>query len=152
VTDPREDLLTGIELDVRQVIALAILFNYEVAEKAGMNARDGQVLGLVQMHGPLTAGQIAAMASLPSATVTGVLDRLEGIGLIVRGRDAADRRKVIVSADNERMARELMPQYAEQSARLREVLAGYDDDQLALIKGFLDRIIAAQPGQRTSTG
>lgn len=145
--NPREDLLLGIELDVRQVIALAILFNYEVAEKAGMNARDGQVLGLVQMHGPLTAGQIATMAGLPSATVTGVLDRLEGMGLVVRGRDAADRRKVIVTVDNERMARELMPQYAEQSARLREVLAGYSDAELELIKGFLDRIIAAQPGQ-----
>lgn len=145
--NPREDLLLGIELDVRQVIALAILFNYEVAEKAGMNARDGQVLGLVQMHGPLTAGQIATMAGLPSATVTGVLDRLEGMGLAVRGRDAADRRKVIVTVDNERMARELMPQYAEQSARLREVLAGYSDAELELIKGFLDRIIAAQPGQ-----
>lgn len=145
--NPREDLLLGIELDVRQVIALAILFNYEVAEKAGMNARDGQVLGLVQMHGPLTAGQIATMAGLPSATVTGVLDRLEGMGLVVRGRDAADRRKVIVTVDNERMARELMPQYAGQSARLREVLAGYSDAELELIKGFLDRIIAAQPGQ-----
>lgn len=142
--------MLGIELDIRQVIALAILFNYEVAEKAGMNARDGQVLGLVQMHGPLTAGQIATMASLPSATVTGVLDRLETIGLVVRGRDPADRRKVIVTADNERMARELMPQYAEQSARLREVLDNYSDKDLGLIKGFLDRMIAAQPGQEYS--
>jgi hypothetical protein len=40
-----------------------------------------------------------------------------------------------------------MPQYAEQSARLRAVLADYDDEQLALVKGFLERMIAAQPGQ-----
>jgi DNA-binding MarR family transcriptional regulator len=144
---PRADLVTGIELDIRQVIALAILFNYEVAEKAGMNARDSQVLGLVQMHGPLSPGQIATMAGLPSPTVTGVLDRLEALGLVVRDRDPADRRKVIVTVDNERLARDLMPQYAEQSARLRAVLADYDDEQLALVKGFLERMIAAQPGQ-----
>jgi DNA-binding MarR family transcriptional regulator len=143
----REEVIQAIELDIRQVIALAILFNYEVAEKAGMNARDGQVLGLVQMHGPLTAGQIATMASLPSGTVTGVVDRLETMGLVRRGRDASDRRKVIVSAEQERMARDLMPQYAEQSARLREVLAAYDGTELSLIRDFLDRMIAAQPGQ-----
>ena len=147
----RDDLVTAIELGIRQVIALAILFNYEVAEKAGMNARDGQVLGLVQMHGPLTAGHIASMAGLPSATVTGVVDRLESMGLVVRERDPADRRKVIVTADNERMARELMPQYAEQSARLRAVLAAYADGELGLIRDFLDRIIAAQPGQEYSS-
>jgi DNA-binding MarR family transcriptional regulator len=99
------------------------------------------------MHGPLTAGQIATMASLPGGTVTGVVDRLETMGLVQRGRDAHDRRKVIVSADEERMARELMPQYADQSARLREVLAAYDLGELGLIREFLDRMIAAQPGQ-----
>jgi DNA-binding MarR family transcriptional regulator len=147
----REELVQAIELDIRQVIALAILFNYAVAEQAGMNARDSQVLGLVQMHGPLTAGQIATMASLPSGTVTGVVDRLETMGLVRRGRDATDRRKVIVSADEERMARDLMPQYADQSARLREVLAAYDLTELGLIRDFLDRMIAAQPGQEYSS-
>jgi DNA-binding MarR family transcriptional regulator len=146
----REELVQAIELDIRQVIALAILFNYAVAEQAGMNARDSQVLGLVQMHGPLTAGQIATMASLPSGTVTGVVDRLETMGLVRRGRDATDRRKVIVSADEERMARDLMPQYADQSARLREVLAAYDVTELGLIRDFLDRMIAAQPGQEAA--
>ncbi|MDP9220926.1 MAG: MarR family transcriptional regulator [Actinomycetota bacterium] len=143
----RDELVGGIELGIRQVIALAILFNYEVAEKAGMNARDSQVLGLVQMHGPLTPGQIATMASLPSGTVTGVVDRLEAAGLVTRERDPDDRRKVIVTVDNERLARDLMPQYAEQSARLRAVLADYDDRKLRVISDFLTKVIAAQPGQ-----
>lgn len=149
---PTRDELTGqIELDIRQVIALAILFNYAVAERAGLNARDSQVLGLVQMHGPLTAGQIAAMADLPSGTVTGVVDRLEASGLVTRDRDPHDRRKVIVTVDNERLARDLMPQYAEQSARLRSVLAGYDLGELATIQDFLAKTIAAQPGQGAVT-
>ena len=115
-----------------------------------MNARDSQVLGLVQMHGPLTPGQIATMANLPSGTVTGVVDRLEATGLVTRERDPEDRRKVIVTVDNERLARDLMPQYAEQSARLRAVLADYDDRKLRVISDFLSKVIAAQPGQEGS--
>jgi DNA-binding MarR family transcriptional regulator len=142
-----EDLIGQIELGIRQVIALAILFNYEVAEQTGMNARDSQVLGLVQMHGPLTAGQVATMASLPSGTVTGVLDRLEDLGFVRRERDRHDRRKVIVSADHERVYRELGHHYIGQSERLRALLEGYDAERLQVVADFLRDVIAAQPGQ-----
>jgi DNA-binding MarR family transcriptional regulator len=142
-----EDLIGQIELGIRQVIALAILFNYEVAEQTGMNARDSQVLGLVQMHGPLTAGQVAAMASLPSGTVTGVLDRLEELGFVRRDRDPRDRRKVIVTVDDAKVWRELGHHYVGQSERLRALLEGYDAERLQVVADFLRDTIAAQPGQ-----
>jgi DNA-binding MarR family transcriptional regulator len=143
----RDELVEQIELGVRQVIALSILFNYEVAEQTGMNARDSQVMGLVQMHGPLTAGEIARLASLPSGTVTGVVDRLEELGFVRRERDPADRRKVIVTVDHEKVFRELGHHYAPQSERLRAVLAGYDARKLKVVAEFLDEIVAVQPGQ-----
>jgi len=143
----RDELVERIELAVRQVIAHSILFNYQVAEQTGMNARDGQVLGLVQIHGPLTAGQIATRADLPSGTVTGVIDRLEELGFVRRERDPADRRKVIVTVDDERVFRELGHHYAPQSQRLRELLGGYDQRRLKVVAEFLDAVIAAQPGQ-----
>ena len=146
-----DELVEQIERGVRQVIALAILFNYAVAEQTGLNARDSQVLGLVQMHGPLTAGQIATMASLPSGTVTGVVDRLESLGFVQRGRDPHDRRKVIVTVDHDRVYRELGHHYVGQSERLRAVLAGYDADRLEVVAAFLRDAVAAQPGQEPST-
>lgn len=142
-----DELVQQIELGIRQVIALAILFNYAVAEQTGLNARDSQVLGLVQIHGPLTAGQIATMANLPSGTVTGVVDRLEELGFVRRERDPGDRRKVIVTVDHERVYRELGHHYVGQSERLRAVLAGYDADRLEVVAAFLRDAIAAQPGQ-----
>ena len=123
--EPDDAIADQIEVGIRQVIASAVLFNYEVAERTGMNIRDAQVLGLCQLHGPLTAGQIATLAQLPSATVTGVIDRLEALHMVRRGRDAKDRRKVIVEVDDEHLFRTLGPYYVEQSTRLREVLATY---------------------------
>jgi DNA-binding MarR family transcriptional regulator len=105
------------------------------------------VLGLCQLHGPLTAGQIATLAQLPSATVTGVIDRLEALQMVRRGRDATDRRKVIVEVDEEHLWRTLGPYYAEQSTRLRSVLASYSVGQQTVVRDFLRDIIAAQPGQ-----
>jgi DNA-binding MarR family transcriptional regulator len=142
-----DDVVEQIEVGIRQVIAFAVLFNYEVAERTGMNIRDAQVLGLCQLHGPLTAGQIATLAQLPSATVTGVVDRLEGLRMVRRERDPKDRRKVIVEVDNEALYAQLGPYYVEQSARLREVLSAYSARQQLVIRDFLGDIIAAQPGQ-----
>ncbi len=148
--EPEAELADQIEVGIRQVIASAVLFNYEVAERTGMNIRDAQVLGLCQLHGPLTAGQIATLAQLPSATVTGVIDRLEGLGMVRRGRDAKDRRKVIVEVDEEHLFRTLGPYYVEQSARLRTVLASYSLRQQKVVRDFLRDVIAAQPGQSDS--
>jgi DNA-binding MarR family transcriptional regulator len=142
----KDDLIERIELGVRQVIALSILFNYEVAEQTGLNARDNQVMGLVQIHGPLTAGQIARLANLPSGTVTGVVDRLEALGFVHRERDPQDRRKVIVRVDDEKVWRELGHHYAPQSARLRELLAGYDQRKLKIVADFLTEVVATQAG------
>jgi DNA-binding MarR family transcriptional regulator len=145
--EPDDSMADQIEVRIRQVIASAVLFNYEVAERTGMNIRDAQVLGLCQLHGPLTAGQIATLAQLPSATVTGVIDRLEALQMVRRGRDANDRRKVIVEVDDEHLFRTLGPYYVEQSTRLRAVLASYSVRQQTVIRDFLRDVIAAQPGQ-----
>ena len=45
----------------------------------------------------LTVSQVARHADLSPATVTGILDRLEGHGLVVRERRSKDRRKVCLS-------------------------------------------------------
>jgi DNA-binding MarR family transcriptional regulator len=49
-------------------------------------------------EGPLSSKQIAEQVSLSPSTVVGVLDRLEGKGLVMRIRDIRDRRVVNVSA------------------------------------------------------
>jgi hypothetical protein len=53
-----------VQEGVRRVIADAVLFNYSVAEQIGMSAREMQIVHLLQLNGPLTAGQLAERTNL----------------------------------------------------------------------------------------
>jgi DNA-binding MarR family transcriptional regulator len=134
-----------IETAVRAFIANAILFNHQVAQRLGLGASDGQFMHLLQVHGPLTPGQLAELSGLTTGTVTGVIDRLEGAGFVRRERDEADRRKVIVKLDEERLWTAMAPLYAGQAETLAAVAGSYDAKQLAVIAEFLQRLVDEAP-------
>jgi DNA-binding MarR family transcriptional regulator len=119
-----------------QMIARAMLYNHEVAEKTGLGPSDGQFLTLLQVHGPLTPGRLAELSRLTTGTVTGVIDRLERAGYVRRDRADDDRRKVIVSRIEERIQRDMVALYGAKAAFVRDVLRRYDDEQLAVIADF----------------
>jgi len=129
----------------RRVIANAILYSHQVAERLGLGASDAQFMTLLEVHGPLTPGQLAELTGLRTGTVTGVLDRLEEARFIHRERDPNDRRKVIVSRNEEEIDARVNPQYAPQAEGMVAMLREYDDDQLALIADFLSRISRPRP-------
>ena len=53
---------------------------------------------MVMEQGPMTVSAIAQAVYLSPSTVVGILDRLEGRGLVTRERDTVDRRVVNISA------------------------------------------------------
>ena len=135
-----------IQMAVVEFIARTILHNHVVAQREGLGGSDLQFLTLLQVHGPMTAGQLAQTTGLTTGTTTGVIDRLERAGLARRARDAQDRRKVIVlrneAAINERMARH----YAGHAEHLQRVLATRDGDQLRTIADFLTEVNSTPDG------
>jgi DNA-binding transcriptional ArsR family regulator len=142
---PPPERIAAVEMAVRNLIASAILFNHHVAQRVGLGASDAQFMHLLQLHGPLTPGRLAELSGLTTGTVTGVLDRLEGAGLVRRERDPSDRRKVIVKPDYERLGREMGPLYATQAESLARVAGTYDAEQLAVIEDFLERLVRDSP-------
>src|SRR4051794_41820114 len=52
----------------------------------------------------VTAGSLGAAVELSSASVTALLDRLERAGHLRRGRDAEDRRRVVLEMSDAAMA------------------------------------------------
>jgi DNA-binding MarR family transcriptional regulator len=122
-----------------RMIAGAILFSHQVAEKAGLGPSDGQFLTLLQVHGPLTPGRLAELSGLTTGTVTGVLDRLERAGYVRRDRSLNDRRKVLVSRVEERIQQDMAP-YTAKGRFLLDLLRQYDDEQLAVVADFARRL------------
>ena len=142
---PSPERVAAVEMAVRNLIASAILFNHQVAQRVGLGASDAQFMHLLQLHGPLTPGRLSELSGLTTGTVTGVLDRLEATGFVRRERDESDRRKVIVKLNEERLWSAMAPLYAGQAESLAAVAGAYDAEQLEVIADFLDRLVRESP-------
>src|SRR6267154_1879546 len=79
------------------------------AERIGVNVTDLNCLNIVALTGPMTAGELARATGLTTASITGVLDRLEEGGFVRRERDPKDRRRVIVTLNPGPGLREIGP-------------------------------------------
>src|SRR5947209_11665341 len=82
---------------MRQTGSTLQLLGQVAAERIGVNVTDLNCLNIVALTGPMTAGDLARQTGLTTASITGVLDRLEEGGFVRRERDPKDRRRVIVN-------------------------------------------------------
>ncbi len=85
------------------------------------------------MGGAMGGAEIGKRMVLDSASVTGVLDRLEGLGLAERRPNPRDRRALLVAATPR--AREILPALDQQMDRLNaEAAAALETGRDNLIK------------------
>jgi len=125
------------------------LHGQAAASAAGLPATDWYALGVLDLTGSLSAGQLAVRTGLTTGAATRMVDRLERQGRVRRVADPADRRRVLVQrvagppADAE--VDELVgPARREVAA----VLASYTDEQLEVLYDFFAR---AAPAFRVAT-
>lgn len=137
-----DELREQIQAILIQFIGQVIIFNHVVATREGLNSSDAQFLTLLQVHGPMTPGHLAAMTGFTTGATTGVIDRLEHVGLVRRTRDERDRRKVIVTRQPDVINARLAPHYEGQARRLADVLRTRSTDELRAIAGFLSDLMA----------
>lgn len=134
----RRRLTNEIRESMRELgIRLAFL-NRQVSDRLAIRDVDLGCLDVIARTGPLSPTTLTRVAGLHPATLTGILDRLERAGFIVRERDPSDRRAVLVRALRER-TNEIYGLYAGMNASLDEICAGYDEGQLRTITDFLRR-------------
>ncbi|MFG2056450.1 MarR family transcriptional regulator [Micromonospora sp. NPDC048930] len=140
---------TRIKEAMRELSNQLALLNHHVGVRLSLRDVDLDCLDLIARHGPLSPGTLARRAGLHPATMTGILDRLQRGGWIVRERDpeATDRRSVTVRARRERNG-ELFRLYAGMNAAMDDICAGYDEAQLEVIADFLHR--AGEAGRRAT--
>lgn len=140
----RRRLANDIRDRLRVVQGQLSLLNHAVSTRLELRDVDLDCLDLIQQHGPISPSQLASMAGLHPATLTGILDRLQRGGWALRERDpeAPDRRGVTVRMCPDR-AGEVFQLYRGMLTALDEICAGYTAEQLELLAGFLDRLATA---------
>jgi len=134
----RRRLALAIGNSLRELNSQLSLLNYRVGAQLELRDVDLDCLDLIDRLGPLTPSELARMAGLHPATITGILDRLERGGWIARERDPADRRAVLVRIVRERLP-DLLRLYAGMNRSMNEIYAGYDESELEVIADFLSR-------------
>ena len=127
-------------LAVRRAGSVMQLLGAASAERIGINVTDLNCLNILALSGHMTAGDLARITGLTTASITGVLDRLEEAGFVRRERDPHDRRRVIVRLDAARGMHDVAPVFAPVIAAWRAVAARYTDEELRLILGFQEQL------------
>jgi DNA-binding MarR family transcriptional regulator len=132
----RRELAEEFVLAMRRTGSIMQLVNQAAADRIGINTTDLNCLNIVALTGAMTAGELAKATGLTTASITGVLDRLEESGFVRRERDATDRRRVIVQLNLASGLRDVAPVFAPMLIAWRVAADRYTDAELRLILSF----------------
>lgn len=132
--EKRADLLG----ELRQLHGLAESFYRAMAAQRGMTVTDMQVIDLLGNVGVVSAGQLVELTGLTGGAITGLLKRLEELGLVQRVRDPADGRRVMVQLTVGKEKRdEIGSSFASLEVGWGKIASHYNDEQMAFLLTFL---------------
>lgn len=143
----RRRLTAAVKDGLRRVTTEMVSLNRRVVAQLGLRDVDMLCLDLLR-RAPHTPTSLARRAGLHAATMTGVLDRLERGGWIVRERAAGDRRAISLRRLPDRNT-ELIRLYDAMSEAMDEVCADYSEPELELVLNFLRR--SARAGEQSAS-
>ncbi len=112
-----------------------------ICEELQLTPTQFHALGWLGNDGPVQVGLLAQRVGITRKTITGVVDRLETMGLVERTRDAEDRRAVVVrlTARGEENFRRIN---RSVDAGMRRLLALMDTSDQEAFFGLLERMVA----------
>jgi DNA-binding MarR family transcriptional regulator len=132
----RAQLALAFGAAIRRTGSLMQLMGQAAADQIGINATDLNCLNILSFSGQMTAGQLAKATGLTTASITGVIDRLEEAGYVRRERDTSDRRRVVVHLVLERAISNVASVFLPMVRAWQEMAERYSDDELRLIVEF----------------
>lgn len=110
--------------------------------RQGISMAHLQTLWILQEHGPQPMTHLADLLGVAVPNATGIIDRMEQRGLVVRLRDGADRRVVTVQQTQDG-ARAVEEVDGWRSEMLEALLQRLDTDQLVRLVGGIEELRGA---------
>jgi len=122
-----------------------------VLNSYALTEQQWRVIRILAEHRSLEFQALAAKSCILPPSLTGILTRLERMGLVRRRRLAADQRRLIVTLSTrgrQRVARVS----SEVEARYREIEASFGTRRMASLLELLRAIVHLRPGETLRTG
>lgn len=124
-------------------------FTRRFADWLGLHSTDAaalvEILYAEDTGSPLSPARLGERVSLTSGATTNLLNRLEGLGYVVRTRESADRRVVTLRSghDIQGPAREFFGPF---SAGLSALVAEYPAEEIERFESFLRNLRSTMDG------
>ena len=116
----------------------------------GLTAVQAMVLNTLGDDDGVPAGRLGERVQLTSATLTGIIDRLENLGFTERRASKTDRRAVLVDLTDK--GREIVGEIGPLLVGAnREFLAGLGPEEQEQLRGLLQKLRDSRQGGAAST-
>jgi len=130
---------------IRKLIQLysytSIQMHEAVARKAGLTGTDHKYLGFLIQKGQMTAGELSNLTGLTTGAVTGLIDRFEKKKLVKRRFAEADRRKVIIEPNTNKIMALFEPLYKEFRNETDKLTASFSIEEIEIIETYFLKAI-----------
>jgi len=130
-TTSRKELIDLLNQQSRELSNRTVLFHHWISELLGLNTIDHKCLDLiVRADSSITGAQLANITGLSSGAITGVIDRLEKAGYVVRERDKKDRRLVYIKPVMQKIEKDIGPIFESLQEIMTKIYSRYSDKEL----------------------
>ncbi|WP_410660245.1 MarR family winged helix-turn-helix transcriptional regulator [Amycolatopsis sp. lyj-112] len=136
MSSERAELVERILSGSRALSTETVMFHTVIAEQSGLSAVEAKVSDYLARFGPQTPKALSQLSGLAPASITALIDRLEGKGIVARKPHPEDRRKVLIEIDGARMAA-AAPLWDHLVKSVREACEKYTDSELDAVIRFL---------------
>ena len=137
---------------VLMMVRLARMAGYRLGEALGamdMRTHEFAVLNHLSEAGPLSQQELGGALRINASNLVGLLDLLEGDGLLVRVRDPHDRRRHLVTL-TAMGRRRLIRAWETAAAAEADLLSPLSDQEREQLRSMLERLVghSCRPGTR----
>jgi ribosomal-protein-alanine N-acetyltransferase len=129
---PKQEIPDQVLVSLRRIVRSIDLYSKKLEQTHRLTIPQVVLLREIQGHERLALGELAKLANLSNATVTGIIDRLESRKLVRRVRGDSDRRHVYVEIlpDGANMLQAMPPLLQEDFVRKIQELGKWEQAQI----------------------